>query len=127
MTATFTTVGTRFANMNGSRGNHYAHQQLMNAWKLLGVAAIRSTGCEPVAGPVTITAVVHRTTRASSDAHNVTPTIKACVDAAVAAGLIVDDNDDVVTALTVKRGPIWRVDGKARPAITLTIEHQEEA
>ena len=32
--------GTRWANLNGSRGNHHAHQALMDAWKSLAVLAI---------------------------------------------------------------------------------------
>ena len=123
--ARFTTIGTRFASMNGSRRNPRAHQALMNTWKALALHAIREARCAPVTPPVTILAVVHRTTRATSDAHNVAPTIKAIVDAAVAAGLIPDDNDDVVTEQTTRgRGEILRpVDPltrrrTARPAIT---------
>jgi len=130
--AEFTTVGDKFANMNGSRGNHYAHQTLMNAWKARAIVAIRQARCGPVAEPVVITATVHRTTRASSDAHNVSPTIKACVDAAVQCGLISDDNDSVVHAVTIRRGPTVRTTnpstGKdiARPAITLAISTAPE-
>ena len=130
--AEFTTVGDKWATMNGSRSNHYAHQALMNAWKARAIVAARQARCEPVPEPVTITATVHRVSRASSDAHNVSPTIKACVDAAVACGLISDDNDDIVRALTIRRGPIVRTTdpsvGKdvARPAITLTISTAPE-
>ena len=98
------------------------------AVRALGHGLHREARCAPVTPPVTILAVVHRTTRATSDAHNVAPTIKAIVDAAVAAGLIPDDNDDVVTEQTTRgRGEILRpVDPltrrrTARPAITLTI------
>lgn len=130
--AEFTTVGDKFANMNGSRGNHYAHQTLMNAWKARAIVAARQARCEPVPEPVTITATVHRVSRASSDAHNVSPTIKACVDAAVTCGLISDDNDNVVHSLTIRRGPTVRTTnpstGKdiARPAITLAISTAPE-
>lgn len=128
MSAEFTTVGDKFVNANGSRGNRYAHQSLMTAWQHRAIVAIRQARCQPVAEPVTITAIVHRTTRAKSDAHNVLGTVKACVDAAVTCGLISDDNDDVVTEMRIRRGPIIRTTNpttgkaKARPAITIRIE-----
>ena len=113
---TFSVAGRKWANLNGSHGNHHAHQKLMDEWQALAFAAIFNQGCEPVTPPVTITATVRRTTAAKADAHNVTPTIKACIDAAVKAGLIPDDNDGIVRSLTIQGGP------KApAPTIELTI------
>ena len=114
--ASFTAQGRRWANLNGSHGNHHAHQALMNEWQARSVVAIRQARCTPVAPPVTITAEVHRTRAGRADAHNVTPTIKACIDAAVACGLIPDDHDGIVSALVIRPGHKMPA-----PAITLTI------
>lgn len=113
----FVVEGTKFANLNGSRGNHHAHQALMDTWKSLAILAIRKTGCRPVDAPVVITATVRRTRNGKADAHNVTPTIKAVIDAAVACGLIEDDHDGIVSRLVIEAGP------KApKPTIELRID-----
>lgn len=117
MTATFTVAGTRWANLNGSRGNHHAHQALMDSWKQLAVLAIREARCEPVDAPVVITATVRRTTAAKADAHNVTPSIKAVIDAAVSEGLIEDDHDGILVRLVIEGGPKAK-----KPTIELLIE-----
>lgn len=96
--------GTKWVNLNGSHGNHYAHQQLMNAWKDLAMIEIHERGPVVVDAPVTITAIVHRTTNARSDAHNVLPTIKACIDGLVACGVIEDDHDGIVRRTIIERG-----------------------
>lgn len=89
----------------------------MNDWKQRAVLAIRATRVAQVAAPVTITATVHRTTRAKADAHNVTPTIKAAIDAAVFCGVIEDDNDGIVRRLIIQPGPVAK-----SPTIDLLIE-----
>ena len=121
-----TVEGTRWANLNGPRGNHHAHQALMDAWKQLAVVAIMRGGLPTFAPvfdtPVAITATVRRTRNGRADAHNVTPTIKACIDALVSCGVIEDDHDGIVRRLTIEAGP------KApRPTIELTVEPLEEA
>lgn len=113
----FTVAGRKWVNLNGSHGNQYAHQALMDDWKARAIIAIRQTSCQPLDAPVTITATVRRTTAARADAHNVTPTIKACIDAAVTCGLIPDDHDGIVSRLIIQGGP------KAiMPTIELVIE-----
>ena len=117
MTVTFSVAGRKWANLNGSHGSHHAHQALMDEWKALGVAAIKAAKCRPVAAPVIITATVRRTQNRPADAHNVTPTIKAVIDAAVSCGLIEDDHDGIVARLITEPGP------KAKaPTIELRIE-----
>jgi hypothetical protein len=115
MTA-FSVAGRKWANLNGSHSNHYAHQTLMNEWKRLAVMAIRAAHCEPITPPVHITATVRRTVNRHADAHNVTPSIKACIDAAVACALIPDDHDGIVHALTIQGGP-----KASKPTIELEI------
>jgi len=117
MTAEFTTEGRKWANLNGSHGNHHAHQGLMDEWQSRALLAARKAKVQPVPTPVVITALVHRTTNAHSDAHNVTPTLKACIDAAVKCGVVPDDHDGYVAALVTKRGV-----NRATPAVTLRFE-----
>lgn len=125
MTAEFTTEGRRFANLNGSHGSHFAHQGLMDEWKSRAILQARKARLRPVTPPVVITAYVHRTSNQHSDAHNVTPTIKACIDAIVGhhggIGVIPDDNDGVVRELRIRRGPNMHT-----PAITLVITEVDE-
>jgi len=113
----FMTEGRRFVNLNGSHGHPHAYNAHMNEWLSRALIAAKNAKVQPVAPPVVITAFVHRTTNAHSDAHNVTPTIKACIDAAVKCGVIPDDNDGIVAALVIKRGANHVV-----PAITIRIE-----
>ena len=54
-TARFAVEGPRWANLNGPRGNHHAHQALMNAWKALALAAIHEANLQPEDAPVAIT------------------------------------------------------------------------
>lgn len=104
-TAHFAVIGRKFANLNGSHGNHHAHQALMNEWRDRATIAVRAACHEPVPAPFEIVATVRRTTNARADAHNVTPTIKACIDGAVVAGLIEDDNDALLRRLIIQGGP----------------------
>jgi hypothetical protein len=114
----FTVTGRKWATMNGSHGNHHAHQALMNEWKRRALVGILgSTPIPAIDAPVIITATVQRTTNAKADAHNVTPSIKACIDAAVSAGIIADDHDGIVRRLIIEPGP------KAKqPTVTIRIE-----
>ena len=105
MSATYTVPGRKWCNLNGSHGNHHAHQSLMDEWQANALRAIHAAGCQAVPEPVVIIATVRRTRNGRADAHNVTPTIKACIDAAVTAELISDDHDGIVHALTIKAGP----------------------
>ena len=117
----FTTEGRRFVQLNGSHGNPHAYQGQMNEWKTRAILAARKAKVQPVQPPVVITALVHRTTNAHSDAHNVTNSIKACIDAAVACGVIPDDHDGYVRRLITERGP-----NMACPAITIRVESLAE-
>lgn len=116
-----TIPGHRWVNMNGSHGSPRAHQSAMDDWKARAIVAIRAAKPEPVPTPCEIVAYVRRTTNAASDAHNVTPTIKACIDAAVACGVIPDDNDSHVMQLVIRRGP-----NATRPTIELVIRPMRE-
>ena len=116
---TFTVSGRVWANLNGSHMNHHAHQALMREWKDRAALAIRAARCERVEPPVVITATVRRTRSGRADAHNVLPTIKAAIDAAVPS-IIDDDHDGIVRRLVIQAGPKAPV-----PTVEITIEHEE--
>lgn len=118
---TYLVEGRTWANLNGSHRHHHAHQALMQDWHDRALIAIRTTHCRPVQTPVTITATVHRTTRARADAHNVAPSIKAAIDAAVTAGLIPDDSDQYVSRTVIEPGPVAKV-----PSLTIHIATTKE-
>jgi hypothetical protein len=115
--AEFAVEGRKWANLNGPHGNPHAHQKLMDEWKVRAIAAIRAAKCGAVDAPVLITATVRRTTNAKADAHNVTPSIKAVIDAAVSEHLIEDDHDGIVSGLLIQGGP-----KAGAPTIELRIE-----
>lgn len=115
--AQFTTPGRSWPSLNGQHGHWRAHQALMNDWLARAIVAARQARVQPVDAPVVITATIHRTTAAKSDAHNVIGAVKACIDAAVKVGVIEDDNDGIVTRLVIERGQ-----NRAQPSVTLRLE-----
>jgi hypothetical protein len=59
----------------------------------------------PALERASITAIVHRTDRRTDcDSHNRYPTVKACVDGLVDAGVLPDDCDKYLLALTTQPG-----------------------
>lgn len=115
--AEFTTAGRKWPSLNGSHGHYRAHQALMDDWQARAIDAARQARVTAVDAPVTITAIVHRTTNAKSDAHNVVGAVKACIDAAVKCGVIEDDHDGIVKRMIIERG-----EKASEPSITLRIE-----
>lgn len=83
--------------------------EAIQAWRLLTSAVARKglhDGIfKPFTGRVHITVELRFPDNRRRDAANYYPTIKACVDGIVEAGLIVDDSDKYVDALTIRRGP----------------------
>jgi hypothetical protein len=74
-----------------------------------------------------ITATVHRADRRTDcDAHNRYPTVKAAVDGIVDAGVLADDCDRHLTALTIRAGQ--PVDKKQYPLglLEVTVYRIEE-
>lgn len=121
-----TVEGSKWGNLNGSHGNAFAHQSLMDQWRDRALVARRAAKLLPMDTPVVITATVHRTTNAHADSHNVTPTIKACIDALITpvggVKVLPDDCDCHCAVLRIVRGP-----KRSQPTITLTIETQEKS
>ncbi|VEW13526.1 Uncharacterised protein [Brevibacterium casei] len=73
--------------------------------------------------PCTLTVTVGLRTHGRADADNSAPTVKCLIDGIVAAGALVDDSTDHITATTYRRGP--RVTEKGWRTITLTF-HEEK-
>jgi hypothetical protein len=105
------------------RGGWRVHASKTKAWRSATRLIVHTLhrGTTPMPGPVEVTCVVHRTTNVRSDAPNVAPTLKACVDGAVDAGLLTDDNDSVIKRTVFERGP-----NRPRPALTLTFRALKE-
>ena len=115
--ASFAYTGKVWLNLNGSHGHHFAHAAEVRYWKARAEVGIRAAKCQPVEPPVIITATVRRVRNGKADAHNVTPTIKACIDALVSCGVIPDDHDGIVRRLIIEGGPKAKV-----PTVELAIE-----
>lgn len=118
----FTVEGKVWATMNGSHKNPHVHNALQQRWKRAAAIAIRDAMCQPVREPVRITVVTRRTRNVHADASNLAPTGKACIDAAVEAGILSEDCDCVVRSTTYARGPKASV-----PTVEITIEHEGES
>lgn len=88
------------------------------AVRLLAKAAARGTERFDRA---TLGVLVHYPTNARADPHNVASTvIKAAIDGIVSAGVLPDDDDKHLTAVTISRGPKTSIAGIYR--LTLTLE-----
>ena len=69
----------------------------------------------------TLSVLVHYPTNTRADPHNVASTvIKAAIDGVVSAGVLPDDDDKHLTAVTISRGPKTSIAGIYR--LTLTLE-----
>lgn len=69
----------------------------------------------------TLSVLVHYPTNTRADPHNVASTvIKAAIDGVVSAGVLPDDDDKHLTAVTISRGPKTSLAGIYR--LTLTLE-----
>jgi Holliday junction resolvase RusA-like endonuclease len=81
--------------------------------------AARTASREPLRLPVAITVTVHRVSARKSDATNLAPTAKACIDGLVDAGWLPDDDDTRITSTTFVAGH-----PRKPPALTITITEQ---
>lgn len=80
---------------------------------------IARTELLPVPTPATITVQVHRPRRTRADAQNASPTLKAACDGLVDAGILPDDDDQHIAAVTYTAG---EPTGLARQyALTITL------
>lgn len=89
-----------------------------SAVKTLARAAADGVGRLEVA---TLDVQVHYPTNSPADPHNIASTVlKAAIDGIVAAGVLPDDDDKHLTAVTISRGPKTALPGMYRLTLTLT-------
>lgn len=79
--------------------------------RALAATTARGRGC--VTAPVEITCTVQYARAGRHDAHNLQPTAKALIDGLVDAGVIADDDDQHVAAVTFRAAT-----GKGKPGHT---------
>ena len=103
------------------RGGHFAKARKVAAWRAAAGWAFRAAMGRRAGfvGPVVVDVLVHRVSNRRSDATNVADTYKPCIDAAVDAGVLEDDDDAHITATTFRRGP-----NRGHPALTITISQE---
>lgn len=95
---------TKWMNAN-QRYTHWSQRsEPTKLWRDAAAVATRRAGV-PAMQRAAITAVVHRPDRRKdSDSHNRYPTVKAVIDGLVDAGVLPDDCDRYLTALTIQPG-----------------------
>jgi crossover junction endodeoxyribonuclease RusA len=95
----------KWLNAN-QRHAHWSHLSVpTKAWREETATAARDSAV-PAMERATITAVVRRADRRTdTDAQNRYPTIKAAIDGLVDAGVLPDDKDGNLLALTIRPGP----------------------
>lgn len=95
---------TKWMNANQRAAHWSARSGPTKLWR--ETAALRARAARiPRLERVKVTAVVHRTDKRSDcDAHNRYPTVKAAIDGVVDAGVLEDDCDRYLAALTIGAG-----------------------
>lgn len=86
------------------------------AWRAAAYWRARAADLTPIAGPVDVTASIHKPTRRPYDLDGHAPTVKACLDGIRDAGVITDDDTRHVPSLTLIAGEV----GPSRVHITIT-------
>lgn len=108
---------TKLLNSN-QRLHRMAEAELVKRWRTLGRLAARRYG--PVPTPVRIIATFWKPRAGRYDPNNLWPTVKACVDGFVDAGLLADDDHKHVI------GPDMRHGGKGEQRIEFTFEPMQK-
>lgn len=97
----------KWVTTNGQRArHHYDQAATVTPWRQ--AAALAARGMEPIAPPVTITATIHKSHNRRYDLDGITPTVKACIDGLRDAGVLAEDDDRHVVALTVRAGCVCK-------------------
>jgi len=105
--------------------SHWASKaRLVKVWREAAAVHAKAAKLPHITEPVTITGWVHRTITRRADAHNRILTVKAVIDGLVDAGVLTDDSDKHVTAVTMRNGS--PVDPKVHPLGVLGIEIRTE-
>lgn len=105
--------------LNSNHRNHWAiDARRKKAWRTAARYAAHNTTRHE---RVHIECWIHKKTRRTYDAHNLTPTAKAVIDGLVDAGLIPDDTNQHLIGPDMRQGETR----PKQPGITLTITPQE--
>lgn len=105
--------------------SHWASKaRLVKVWRDATAVRAKAAKVPHTDKPVTITGWVRRIDSRRADAHNRILTVKACIDGLVDAGVLDDDSDKHVTAVTMRAGA--PVDRKTHPLGVLVLEITEE-
>lgn len=100
-----------------SRDHWAVTNKRTQTWRKAAWAMTKAVRLTPIAGPVHITATIHKTTRHRYDLDGHTPTVKACIDGIRQAGLLPEDNTTVIPQLTIRAG-----EPRKRAGVLLRIE-----
>ena len=96
-----------WVSTNGQRHKHpHAQAKAVAPWRRL--VALLARDLPPVVGPVAITATVHKSRNGRWDIDGIAPTVKACIDGLRDSGVLADDDDRHVVALTLRVGCVCR-------------------
>lgn len=107
--------------LNSNKRYKRRPNDVIKAWKDAATVYARKAKV-PKLAVVDIVATLHFTDRIRRDAPNYYPTIKAAIDGIVAAGVLVDDNNDHVRRLTIEPGqPIARKPFGPKGQLVLTL------
>lgn len=107
ITLTFTIPSDLWLSANRTIPNHGLRRRLIDGIHALATKALTEADPEPIVGPVAVDWTIHYpkgVRRDKGDPANSLPTTKACLDACVTFGLLVDDGPLHVVAETFRRG-----------------------
>lgn len=91
--------------INANQRLHWAARaRLTRAWREAAGWHARADRIARFTSPVNIRAVVHKSTIARFDPHNLVPTVKAAVDGLVDARVLLDDDSEHLRVLSVEDG-----------------------
>lgn len=106
----------RWVSTNSQRHKHHQAQAAVVApWRRAAAEAALNTPA--VSQPAAVTATIHKTRNNRWDIDGIVPTVKACIDGLRDAGVLAEDNDQHIAALTVRVGCVCR-----DPRVELRIE-----
>lgn len=115
------TAPTQWISAN-DRSHWAAKARLVKEWRSAAHLHALSKRLPHINQPVAITGWVHRTDNRRADAHNRILTVKACIDGLVDAGVLDDDSDRHVTAVTMRAGAAVLARQHPLGLLTLDIE-----
>lgn len=104
--------------LSSNQRNHWREAARRTA-DMRAIAKHAAREAAPVAWPVNCDVSVGLPTARRFDPHNAAPSLKACLDGIVDAGVLPDDSSDHIPATTFRRDPEPTPRGRYRLTITL--------